>query len=197
MTTATPHDFIETFSGVRFRPLAPLSADVKLQDIAHALSHQCRFSGHTRDFYSVAEHSVRVSWLLERWGHTKQTQLWGLMHDASEAYLQDVASPLKRQALFEPYRAAERELMRVICHAFELPSKQPAAVTEADLVLLATEARDLMKCVPEHWAGLMAQTAPLTEKIVPWAPREARRKFFSRFVDLRFALMLGKKGRQS
>ncbi len=180
------HDFIETFSGVRFRPLAPVSADVKLQDIAHALSHQCRFSGHTREFYCVAEHSVRVSWLLERWGHSTEVQLWGLMHDASEAYLQDVASPLKRQSCFEPYREAEQHLMRVICHVFELPAKQPEAVTQADLAMLATEARDLMPFVPEHWAPLLAQTTPLDDKIVPWLPREARRKFFSRFVDLRF-----------
>lgn len=181
MSTA---DFIETFTGTRFRPLVPRNEDIKIQDIAHALSNQCRFSGHTREFYSVAEHSVRVSWLLERWGHDTQTQLWGLLHDASEAYLQDVASPLKRQSCFEPYRAAEVQLMRAVCHVFELSPKQPDAVTTADLTLLATEARDLMPYLPEHWATLTE--APLPEKITPWVPREARRKFFSRFVDLRF-----------
>ncbi len=186
MTTSKA--FIETATGVRFRPLMPRVKDIELRDIVHALSHQCRFSGHCREFYSVAEHSVRVSWLLKAWGHTPRVQMWGLLHDASEAYLQDVASPLKRTEHFAGYREAERKLMRAICDCFEIPRKQPEAVTKADAVLLATEARDLMPYRPEHWGALTA--APLPEVITPWASREARWKFISTYVELRFAIML-------
>jgi uncharacterized protein len=183
--------FIETYSGVRFRPFVPRAEDIRLQDIAHALSHQCRFSGHCREFYSVAEHSVRVSWLLARWGHSSPVQLWGLMHDASEAYLQDVAAPLKRTPLFDGYRDAERDVMRAICDVFELPKKQPEVVKQADLALLSTEARDLMPFRPEHWGSLTE--APLEERITPWTSREARRKFIHRFVELRFNILLGRR----
>jgi uncharacterized protein len=186
-----PADFIETFTGKRFRPLAPVSADIDLKDIAQALSHQCRFQGHVRDFYSVAEHSVRVSWLVEEWGHDVTTQLWALLHDASEAYLQDVARPLKVQPVFGPYRDAEDHLMRVIAHHFELPGAQPEAVTKADYIMCATEARDLMPFVPEHWADMVAKFPPVPEpyRITPWVPREARRKFFNRFTTLRWRLL--------
>lgn len=183
-------DFIETFTGKRFRPLAPNSADISIQDIAHALSNQCRFQGHVRDFYSVGEHSVRVSWLVEQWGHDVTTQLWALLHDASEAYLQDVARPLKVQPLFKPYCEAEEVLMRAIAYVFELPPKQPDAVKKADYILCSTEARDLMPFVPEHWADYVAAFPPQEDvRITPWVPREARRKFFSRFTDLRWKLL--------
>src|ERR1035441_1601867 len=99
------HGSITTFSGVRFWPLIPNPADIRIEDIAHALSNQCRFGGHTREFYSVAEHSVRVSQLC-----TPENALWGLLHDASEAYLSDVTAPITELPQLEAYRAAERSL---------------------------------------------------------------------------------------
>ena len=74
--------------------------DVNIVDIAHSLAMQCRFTGHTKVFYSVAQHSVLVSKLLERRGCDHATVLWGLMHDAAEAYLVgDVATPVKKSLL--------------------------------------------------------------------------------------------------
>lgn len=71
-------DWIATFTGGVFFPLAPRVEDVRISDIAHALSMLCRFAGHTRGFYSVAQHSVLVSRLC-----SQQDALWGLLHDAS------------------------------------------------------------------------------------------------------------------
>jgi 5'-deoxynucleotidase YfbR-like HD superfamily hydrolase len=178
-------DYIETHSGRAVHPLALEADDVTLGDIAHALGNQCRFSGHTRVFYSVAEHSVRVSLLLADWGHDVTTQLYGLLHDASEAYLQDVASPIKGTPAFERYREAERMAMKSICHKFELPYRQPTPVTYADRVLLKTEARDLMPFKREHWAGL-DDVQPLAEVIVPWSPAEAKARLISRYTALQF-----------
>jgi hypothetical protein len=175
-------DFIETHSGRAFRPLAPDSADIVISDIAHALSRQCRFSGHTREHYSVAEHSVRVSELLQWQGHSKRKQLWGLLHDASEAYLVDIPLPLKCAPEFAPYRRAEERLMAVICRRFGLTVEEPAAVREADAILLATEARDLMPFRAEHWGSLKAK--PLGEVIVPWSFETAERNFLQRYVGL-------------
>ena len=175
-------DFIETRSGRRFTPLAPLASDICIEDIAHALAHQCRFAGHTREHYSVAEHSVRVANLLWDRGFSRVVQLWGLLHDASEAYLTDIPAPLKWSDVFAPYRAAEARLMLAVCERFHLPIEEPPAVRVADAVLLATEARDLMAYAPEHWTNL--SEAPLIEAITPWHATSAKRSFLKTFEEL-------------
>lgn len=174
--------FIETFHGERFQPLAPSLGSIWIEDIAHALSNQCRFSGHCREFYSVAEHSVRVSLLLKEWGEDEDVQMWGLLHDASEAYLVDLPTPLKASEFGSEYRRSEERLMAVICERFGLAPPQPRVVHTADSVLLRTEARDLMPNKPEHWKTL--DVAPLAERISPWTPRHAEAAFLNRFHDL-------------
>ena len=85
---------IQTYTGKPFNPLAGENEDcgpIELMDIAHALSHLCRFNGHTKRFYSVGEHSLYVSTLLEY--HGPSIQAWGLLHDAAEAYLADLWLP--------------------------------------------------------------------------------------------------------
>jgi hypothetical protein len=175
--------FIETFLGERFQPLKPVLETIRIEDIAHALSNQCRFSGHTRVHYSVAEHSVRVARLLISWGQDEQTVLWGLLHDASEAYLVDLPTPLKSDpAIGDAYRRAEKRLMHAVCRAFELPLREPSSVRLADAVLLSTEVRDLMYGRPSHWDALVAK--PIEEKIEPWGPFEAEREFLRMFREL-------------
>lgn len=174
--------YIETYTGKAFFPLAPATEDIDIRDIVRALSHQCRFSGHARQFYSVAEHSVRVALLLGRAGHDRKTRMWGLLHDASEAYLVDVPSPLKVLPEFEVYREAEKRLMVCICERFGLDYVEPACVRIADLVLLATEARDLMPFRPEHWANL--PYPPMRETIVPWSAEVACENFLECFEGL-------------
>ncbi len=169
---------ITTYSGISFWPLLPNPDDIRIDDIAHALSNQCRFVGHTRLFYSVAEHSVRVSQLCR-----PEDALWGLLHDASEAYLSDVAAPLKELSQFESYRAAERLLQRLIAQRFGLAPVQPASVGEADRRMLQIEMRDLLGRtdaeVPNGGPakGRLAITAP-------WQPRVAKARFLGRFREL-------------
>lgn len=175
--------FIQTRSGILFRPLEPDGADVRIEDIAHALSNQCRWSGHTLVHYSVAEHSVRVSELAEAWRGSKREQLWALLHDASEAYLVDLPTPLKNDpTIGDAYRDAEKRLMRVICERFGLDPIEPWIVRDADAVLLATEARDLMQPHAHYWEKLTLP--PLPEPIVPWSQETARNNFIARFRRL-------------
>lgn len=108
-------DWIQTYSGRAFYPLAPYPQDVCIEDIAHALSQLCRFGGHCRRFYSVAEHSVLLSRVV-----VPEFQLWALLHDASEAYLVDVPRPIKKQ--LPAYVEAERRVMAAICARFETRS---------------------------------------------------------------------------
>ena len=168
--------FIGTFSGLRFWPLDPNPEKILIADIAHALAHQCRFGGHARLFYSVAEHSVHVSQLC-----LPEHALWGLLHDASEAYLVDLPRPLKLLPEFAPYREAERRLQRAVALRFGLPPDQPASVTEADDTMLWIEAHSLLGSMPE---AAIRDTRPPFEITDPLLPVEAERLFLARFKEL-------------
>lgn len=136
--------WIQTYSGEKFDLLNPTPSMINIQDIAHALSNLCRFTGHVDRFYSVAEHSWRVAGLVPR-PLIKQA----LLHDAAEAYIQDIASPLK--ALLPEYQMIERRVWWAICDRFNLPYKLDEAVKIADLKMLKRERTDLMGEPPELW----------------------------------------------
>lgn len=110
--------WIQTHSGRAVDPLQPDPKSIVVEDIAHALSHVNRYTGHTRAAYSVGRHSITVSYLMRIRGFSAQGQLWGLLHDATEAYLGDIASPVKQSPIFAGYRTAEKHLESVIRQRF-------------------------------------------------------------------------------
>lgn len=170
---------IVTFSGEVIDPMNPQIHLIHIEDIAHSLSNQCRFTGHTKSFYSVAQHSVLVSEIV-----SFENSLWGLLHDASEAYLADLARPIKHQGgLGEIYREAEENLNRAIALTFGLEWPMPADVKWADNVLLRTEARDLM---PEAIDGGMDMSGDFLDYEIDesWTPPFAKYLFLERFKDL-------------
>lgn len=169
-------DWINTYTGRQFWPLAPSVEDVDIQDIAHALSLQCRFTGHVREFYSVAQHCCLVA---ER--VPLGDRLWALLHDAPEAYLIDLARPVKRAPAMKGYRDAETRLMDVIARRFGLTGACPESVHEADNRMLMTEAHALMTMHPQ-WLH-EAPWQPYTGGIDPWAPEIARGRFLHRFNE--------------
>ena len=151
--------------------------DVCIEDIAHHLSLLCRFNGGCREFYSVAQHSVHVAQVLP-----DRLKLRGLLHDATEAYLGDVVSPLKD--CLPQYRAMEATLWRVVCKKFNLPKISAAdcvAVKQADTVLLVTEWRDLM---PPSAAPLDHLAKPWRNAVVPWTAELAERQFLNFYHSL-------------
>ncbi len=177
-------DWMQTFSGKQFFPLKP--TDICINDIAHSLSLICRFNGHCRVFYSVAEHSVRVSDIL-----SKELALWGLLHDAAEAYIGDIVGPIKKfmwygcdgEALTK-IKIIEENIFSKIGECFSLQLPMPPEVVEADLTLLATEKRDLMSQEPAPW---LPMPKPLEEKIAqPLSPHLAENLFIKRFKSLVF-----------
>ena len=175
--------WILTSHSRRFWPLDPTLGEVFIDDIAHALSQQCRFTGHTRSFYSVAQHSVLVASLAP----AGENPLWGLLHDAAEAYLVDVARPVKRSPAMAAYRDAEARLMAVICDRFELPREEPAWVAKADVILLATEWRDVMPPPPHDWSEsdpMSKSPGMLPCRIDPLLPPFAEQLFLQRFNEL-------------
>lgn len=176
---------IQTFSGALVDPLDPDPALIDPVDVAHALSHHCRFGGHSRVFYSVAQHSCLVADVVEAGGGSVEETLWALLHDATEAYLGDLPHPLKhRSPLGVAYREAEARLQEAVCTRFGLPSEPPPAIKRADRALLATERRALMVATDDaHWPELDG-VRPLELEIVPWAPQHAAAEFLARLQRL-------------
>ena len=169
--------FMQTVSGIKFYPMAPWPEDVCIGDMAHHLSHVCRFAGAVRAYYSVAQHSVLVARQL--FAEPAKVQLWGLLHDASEAYVGDMVRPLKLH--MDEYRACEKQVMKAICEHFRLENYEPRLVKYYDQILCVTEARDLMGN-PE-WAE-HGPIAPLKEIIDPWPPAYAAREFLATYAVL-------------
>jgi hypothetical protein len=180
--------FIQTYTGKIFHPLAARPQDVDIHDIAHALALKCRFNGHCKSFYSVAEHSVRVSRCLEVSGADNKLALWGLMHDAAEAYLADLGGPIKRvfhvhhADRIESFSDAEDRLLDVIATALGFDPIDYAAVREADMRLLMTEARDVMGGQVVSWE---VSEPPLEETIIPMSWERAEQLFLERWEQVK------------
>lgn len=149
---------------------------ITIEDIAHALSHICRFTGHSKKFYSVAQHSVLVSHNVN-----KEYALQGLLHDAAESVLGDVSSPLKQ--LLPEYKVLEKRIEKLIYNQFGLPDTLHPSVKTADIRLLVTEQRDLMTEFPDAWKSYK-DVEPLPQTITPVQPESARKLFLNRYYQL-------------
>ena len=167
---------VSTKSGRRVSLLNPSPSQIVIGDIAHGLAHQCRFNGHTNKFYSVAQHSVLVASILPR-----ELRLAGLLHDASEAYLGDVVQPLKD--LLPEYQSIEANFCEVLGARFGVNLQHNYAIRHADLVVLATERRDLMPMDTADWSSIAGIT-PLCRTIRPKSPEAASVQFMEMFFML-------------
>ncbi len=167
-------DWFLTASGKKFYPFDPHESEICIEDIAHALSHVCRFGGHCLKFYSVAQHSVHVCRLLP-----ERFAFHGLMHDATEAYVGDMVRPLKRQIPL--YQKFEAKVWRVISLQFGLPLVLSPQVKVADNVALMTERRDLITPIHHEWS---VKEKPDIHRIVPLEPCEAKEMFMAEFERL-------------
>jgi hypothetical protein len=155
---------IGTFTGRFVDVINPELEDIDIEDIAHALSHGCRFGGHTREFYSVAQHSILCSYMTTDLDYA----LEALMHDASEAYLIDVPRPIKIH--LSNYKEIENNLMTLIAKKFGFTWPLHESVKVVDEVLLQLE-----------WDSLMINK---NNTIVPMTSKEAKSEFLRRFHEL-------------
>jgi hypothetical protein len=169
-------DWMQTFTGLAFRPLHPDRDLINPVDIAHALGLLCRYGGAVRRFYSVAEHCVLMSRAV-----SPENALWALLHDATKAYMGDLIRPIKN--LMPAYIAAEYRLMMVICGKFGLPLDCPEEVKRADTAILVDERNELMCPPPIPWfAG--EQVEPLGVTVTGWGPAEAEQNYLERWSEL-------------
>lgn len=172
---------IITYSGHMLSFDSPEDWTFDIQDIGHALSNVCRFAGHCRIFYSVAEHSVWVSHNVP-----PQYALAALLHDGAEAYIGDMSTGLK--ARFPEYKALEKRIERALFSAYNMDVDRMktclAFVKYADLVALATEKRDLMPPTQKQWAMLGGISAA-DQPIVPLnSAEQACNAFMARYHEL-------------
>lgn len=142
---------IETSTGVFVDPIDPDPDSLKLEDMANALSRVCRFTGHANRHYSVAEHSLLVADYLEHAGYGDEVIYTGLMHDTTEAYIPDLAAPLKHSDWGAPFIEAEDRLMSVIAERFKVIYPFPEEVGYADLVLVWCEGSVLLPSRTTTW----------------------------------------------
>lgn len=168
---------ISTANGGFFDFMNPDRSEFTIEDIAHALSHICRFTGHTSEFYSVAQHCVEASFLVP-----EQYALQALLHDAAEAFMGDMSTPLKR--MIPAYKELERTVEAVVLGRFGLTLPLHPCVKEVDLLLLATERRDLMPHCTAEW-GMLEGVVADPDTLLPWAPDAAKQMFLTRYRELR------------
>lgn len=166
---------IRTFSGEFVDVINPDPEKINIQDIAHALSHLCRYGGHTDEFYSVAQHSIAVSYLVP-----EEVALEGLLHDATEAYMVDLPRPIKKQ--IKQYSEMEQYFYRwAISPCFNLNPILPRSVHNADNAMIVYE-----------WFYFMDRKPEMQKKISEFASKffvkqsanEVKTSFLSRFTDL-------------
>lgn len=176
-----------TYSGVMMDLRDPDPSKVRVADLAHHLAYIGRFGGAAHRFYSVASHCVYVSRRLAEEGHPPDVQLAGLLHDASEAYLGDVVSGLKR--MLPEYRALEARWERMLEQLFGVQWVGDPVIKNADVRARIAESRDLFSgTYPQHaldvggvrHADLVAYAAP----VVAQTPDEAEFAWLSRAAEL-------------
>lgn len=172
--------YIETFSGKRVHFLNPDPESITIEDIAHALSRICRFNGHTREFYSVAEHSWKGAVYISH-----PYKLGMLLHDATEAFLCDIPSPIKDY--LPDYRKIEKELLEAILLKFGIEEQLPEIVKYYDLVLLSNEAHHLIPSRGNDWEMWKHVKRPVVSaefKPLCLQPDVAKKVFLDKFYEL-------------
>ncbi|KKW09802.1 MAG: hypothetical protein UY48_C0053G0004 [Candidatus Gottesmanbacteria bacterium GW2011_GWB1_49_7] len=166
--------YIQTYSGKFFYVNDPRPEEIDVQDIAHALSQNCRFNGHVPHYYSVAEHSVIVSRMVP-----PEDALWGLLHDASEAYLPDVPRPFKGELV--NFKEIENRILMAIIENFGLTWPMPKSVHYVDSHIVATEANQL-------WGRTLDWTKHFDSmpsvNVYSWNSDRAKKEFLARFEEL-------------
>jgi uncharacterized protein len=170
-------NMIVTYTGKMINPLDLKPEDVSIEDIAHSLSNLCRYTGHTNKFYSVAEHSVLVSYFL---GNVdKDGALCALLHDSCEAYVGDLSRPLQTAlGITDAVQELQCKINLTILQGLGLKRCTQAAETEiyrTDNNIIKDELNALTTYKSEPWQNV---------KVEGWAPAYARMRFIERFQEL-------------
>lgn len=165
---AVADPWMPTARGAVFPLLGPAAADVDFRAVAEGLAKACRFAGQLAAFYSVAQHSVVVADMLP-----PEARPYGLLHDAHEAFVGDIPTPVEEalrrlgagDAVGRLKAGLDAAIFPAAGLAWPLPANIAYMVRCADLTALATERRDLLAAGPAWGRDL---PPPLARVITPW-----------------------------
>lgn len=184
---------IATFSGKVFDLVNPKPEMVCIEDIAHSLAFQCRYTGHTRFFYSVAQHCVLMADNPELPGDSMKK----LLHDADETYIGDMAKPWKQllavdvsatRQVNQHYVSVgefEHKIQDVIGLALGVDLSYSAGVKESDITMAATEVRDVMTDMRPDFKWGYDFITLVKEPIVSWTPQYAEQRFLDAYERIK------------
>jgi len=172
-------DWSQTLTGRRFYVFDPHPDDIFIEDIAGSSSKICRFNGHSTVFYSVAQHCVVGSYIIEERTKNLLLAFGFLLHDSGEPYVGDMTRPLKLMPEMEAYRNAEHNINQVLAKKFKVDLTDPI-IKEVDDEMLATERKYFM--VPLE--GWHLRREPLDIKLKPWTWQKSQREYLNRYYEL-------------
>jgi hypothetical protein len=180
-----PHA-IETLSGGMFDFDRPQADQVDIGDIATALGNTCRFGGHVKRYYSVAEHALLVYRLVKNGGFPPDVCYAALHHDSHEAYLGDIPTPLKR-TLGRSWKRRAAKVDTVICDQLGIAHElmEHDAVKAADSMALSYEAAILKPSgrAQRHGAWLQMDASEVPVWAVLGHPPEQAAYWFAEFHE--------------
>jgi hypothetical protein len=191
-----PAGWTQTYTGRIVYPLALQPEDVCIEDIAGALSRHCRFNGHCRTFYSVAQHSIWCKQRMEDLGSEPHASMAALLHDAPEYVLPDLCAPIKwafgiaGDNGYQSFEDVERRVLNAIAKGLRQSTLSRIAcddtilhklIKHVDLEALATERRDLMSECRREWGPMPAPVGPTLRA---WSPPEAEERFLEAYSQL-------------
>jgi hypothetical protein len=178
-------DWIETYTGIIFNIDNPTKDMIRIEDIAHGLAYECRYNGHTKRFYSVAEHCCVLSDYVLDITKDPHKALHMLLHDAAEAYTSDVPRPIKKTV--PEFRELENRIEAVVLAALGLPADMPNWMEILDNTVIKDERMAVMGNSGNVWKADSMQ--PLGVKFPGYSPDEAEEAFMNRYNKLKIEIM--------
>lgn len=173
--------WLETFTGQKFHFTEPVPEEMHIEDVAHSLSLLCRYNGHTKAFYSVAEHCVLIcDWIAANWpGASQQILRTALLHDVAETYLGDMSRPVKYQ--MPRFKELEHLIEDAAAVRFDLELPYPAIVEECDARILVDERQQCMSDSDNEWGTDVLEALDVRIRFLD--PPNVRRLFLDRFFE--------------
>lgn len=178
--------WIQLVNGQPFYPFAPNFEVVTIEVIAHALAYQCRYGGHAKKFYSVAEHCVLLAryirkqieaglfpelvTLQEQNAFIRET----LLHDRDEAVFVDIQRPIKHS--LPGYQTLGKIAADGLADQFCVPRTDNPFIKEIDRRICGDEYRQILNPCIEPWG---MDIAPLGVTIHGWEPHVAKAIFLT------------------
>ncbi len=186
MNSCIKKPFILTYSGINFLLYGESTNGFSLKDIAHSLSMQCRYTGHTSQFYSVAEHCV----LMSRYVIDLDYKFMALYHDAVEAYVGDLASPVKRES--PGYKKVEENIERRLFMwlGYNVSPLVKKLIKILDIRIMLCERDELLPEIDGQWAEDGVVT-PLDINIMCWSPAMAEKEFLKQAEKIKELMQKG------